>query len=66
MRYSIEPTHIRYLKGYSFLSFERKFGDKYGKKLMHTATKVGTSNNGKKIIDKQKNKEVNLLKQLVK
>ena len=55
MRYSLEPTHRRYVKGYSFLSFERKFGDKYGKKLMHTATKVGTSNNGKKIIDTTKN-----------
>ena len=26
---------------YSFLSFARKFGDKYGKKLMDTATKTG-------------------------
>ena len=23
------------------MSFARKFGDKYGKKLMHTATKIG-------------------------
>ena len=33
------------------MSFARKFGDKYGKKLMNTATKVGTSKYGKKIID---------------
>ena len=34
---------------------------------MNTATKVGTSKYGKKIIDiTKKNKEVNLLKQLVK
>ena len=26
---------------YGFLSFGRKFGDKYGKKLVHTATKTG-------------------------
>ena len=26
---------------YSFLSFARKFGDKFGKKIMHTATKTG-------------------------
>ena len=26
---------------YDFLSFARKFGDKYGKKLMDTATKTG-------------------------
>ena len=49
MRYSLEPTYGRYVKGYSFLSFARKFGDKYGKKLMNTATKVGTSKYGKKI-----------------
>ena len=33
MRYSLEPTYRRYVKGYGFLSFERKFGDKYGKKI---------------------------------
>ena len=37
-----------------FLSFARKFGDKYGKKLMNTATKVGTSKHNKKIIDTTK------------
>ena len=31
----------KYIKGYSFLSFARKCGDKYGKKLMDTATKTG-------------------------
>ena len=49
MRYSLEPTCRRYGKGYSFLSFARKFGDKYGKKLMNTATKVGTYKYGKKM-----------------
>ena len=67
MRYSLEPTYRRYVKGYGFSSFARKFGDKYGKKLMNTATKVGTSKCGKKIIDTtKKNKEVSLLKLLVK
>ena len=28
-------------KGYGFLSFAKKFGNKYGKKLMDTATKTG-------------------------
>ena len=51
MRYSLEPTNRRYVKGQGFLSLARKFGDKYGKKLMNTATKVGTSKYGKKIID---------------
>ena len=41
MRYSLEPTYRRYVQG-------------YGKKLMDTATKVGTSKYGKKIIDTTK------------
>ena len=42
MRYSLEPKHRKYVQGYGFLSFARKFGDKYGKKtkLMDTATKT--------------------------
>ena len=32
----------KYVKGFSFLSFKRKFGDKYVKKLMDTATKTWT------------------------
>ena len=40
MRYSTEPKYRKYLKGYVFLSFARKVGDKYGKKLMDTATKT--------------------------
>ena len=45
MRYSLEPTYRKYVKGYGFLSFARKFGDKYGKKPMNTATKVGSKKN---------------------
>ena len=41
MRYSLEPKYRKYVQGYCFLSFARKFGDKYGKKLMNTATKSG-------------------------
>ena len=41
MRYPAEPRFRKYVKGYSFLSFARKFGSKYGKKLMDTATKIG-------------------------
>ena len=51
MRYSLEPTHRIYVKGYGVLPFARKFGDKYGRKLMNTATKVGTSKYSKNIID---------------
>ena len=41
MRYSTEPRFKKYFKGYGFLSFARKCGDKYGKKLMNIATKRG-------------------------
>ena len=41
MRYSAEPKFRKYVKGHSFLSFARKLGDKYGKKLMDTAAKTG-------------------------
>ena len=41
MRYSAEPRFTKYVKGYGFLSFARKFGDKYSKKLKDTATKTG-------------------------
>ena len=39
MRYSAEPKERKYVEGYGFLSFAKKFSDKYGKKLMDTATK---------------------------
>ena len=41
MRYSTEPKYRKYVKGYGFLSFARRFGDKYGKKLMDAARKIG-------------------------
>ena len=37
IRYSTEPKYRKYIKGYGFLPFARKFGDKYVKKLMDTA-----------------------------
>ena len=40
MRYSTEQRFRKYVKGYGFLSFSRKFGVKYGKELMDTATKT--------------------------
>ena len=41
MKYSTESKYRKYVKGHGFLSFARKFGDKYGKKLVDTATKTG-------------------------
>ena len=40
MRYSTEPKYKKYVRAYGFLPFAKKFGDKYGKKLMDTATKA--------------------------
>ena len=39
MRYSTEAKYRKYVKEYRFLSFVRKFGDKYGRKLMDTVKK---------------------------
>ena len=38
MRYSTEPKYRKNVNEYSFLSFARKFGDKW---IMDTATKTG-------------------------
>ena len=69
MRYSLEPTYRRYVKGYGFLSFARKFGDEYGKKLMNTATKTGINavkqfedKYGKYLKDTSKKKGTNFVK----
>ena len=40
MRYSTEPKFRNCVKIYGFLSFAGKFGYKYGKNLMDTATKT--------------------------
>ena len=40
MRYSTETRLRKYVKGYGFLSFAKKFGNKYGKKLIDTASKT--------------------------
>ena len=41
MRYSTEPKYKKYVKGYGFLSFARKWSDKYGENLMDAETKTG-------------------------
>ena len=41
MRYSTGPRFRKYVKGYGFLPFAKNFGNKYGKKIMDTATKTG-------------------------
>ena len=41
MRYLTEPKYRKYVQGYGFLSFARKYSDKCGKKLTDTTTKTG-------------------------
>ena len=33
VRYQVDPKYRKYVHGYSFSSFARKFGSKYGKKI---------------------------------
>ena len=40
MRYSAEPRFRKYVRGYGFLPFAKRFGDKYGNKLVDNATKT--------------------------
>ena len=49
MRYSIEPTDRRFVKGYGFMSFARNFSDKYSKSLMDVS-KTFAKTAGKKIL----------------
>ena len=39
MRYSLEPNYRKYVQGYGFMSFAKKFGNKYGRKLFSSAKK---------------------------
>ena len=41
MRYSTEPKYRKYVEGYGFLSFAKKFGDKYDKNLIDNTPKTG-------------------------
>ena len=72
MRYSTEPKFRKYAtKRFGFLLFARKFGDKYGKKLIDTATKTGidaSKTTSKRVGQKlQKQQEIWLeIKQMIK
>ena len=41
MIYLLVRKYRKYVQSYGFLSFTKKYRDKYGKKLMDTATKIG-------------------------
>ena len=40
MRCSTERKYSKYVKGYGFLSFAKKIGNEYGKKIMDAAAKT--------------------------
>ena len=48
MRCSAEPKFRKCVKAYGFLSFARKFGDKYGKKLMDIAKRIDAAKTASK------------------
>ena len=63
MRYSTQPK-FRSQKGYGFLSFARKLGDKYGEKLMDTPTKTvidPTKTTWKRVVQKKAEVPCNLI-----
>ena len=69
MRHSLEPKYRRYVKGYGFLSFARKFGDKHSQKLMNIATKTEANaaknfgdKYGKNLMDTAKKTRTNFAK----
>ena len=41
MRYLFQTRGQKYIKEYYFMSFVRQCGNKYGKKLLDTVTKIG-------------------------
>ena len=55
MRYSLEPSYRRYVKGQGFISFAKNIGNKYGRKLFDKSIDVGkkmSNKYGRKILDK--------------
>ena len=64
MRYSTESRKLKYVEGYTLLSFARKFGDNYRKKLMHTTVKTridATKTTSKRVIQKTAEATGNLI-----
>ena len=59
----VEPRTIKYVKGYSFLSFARNPSNKYRKRLLDTATKTGIDalkTDSKKVVNKAAEATVSL------
>ena len=58
MRYQTDNKYRKFVQGYGFLSFAKKFENKYGKKLIDTK-KSSNSKYGKRINDTTKKKKRN-------
>ena len=43
MRYSLEPSYIRYVQGQGFMSFTKNIGNKYGRKIFDKSIDFGKS-----------------------
>ena len=43
MRYSLEPSHRRYVQGQGFMSFAKNIRNKYGRKIFDKSIDVGKS-----------------------
>ena len=52
LRYSTEPKFRKYVKGFSFLSFVRNIGDKYGKGVVQKTAEATGDLISNKIADK--------------
>ena len=41
MRYSLEPSYRKYVRGQRFMSFAKNIGNKYGRKIFDKSISVG-------------------------
>ena len=62
MRYQIDNKNRKYVQGYGFLSFAKKFENKYGKKLINSGIKSAKKFSKSKYGKALKKKVLNLLK----
>ena len=57
MRYSFEPSYVKYVKGYGFLSFAKNMSNKYSQNLIDSA-KIAKKIVPKRAIKKKQQKKL--------
>ena len=57
MRYSFEPSYVKYVKGYGFLSFAKNMSNKYSQNLIDSA-KIAKKIVPKRTIKKKQQKKL--------